>query len=153
MNIPYELQEPFEYSWDLVKILVVIIVLLVLAYIFILLMPLFSNRLKKVFKKTQVPSLKVRYVSKLERLMSLVRENKISNRDAYTELSVIIREFVKKTTGINVLSLSKNEIEKVGMNELSLLMEEYYPPEFAKNDDGDIIKSIEKTIEVIKVWK
>jgi len=32
-------------------------------------------------------------------------------------------------------------------------MEEYYPPEFSRNQDGNIIGSIERSIEVIRRWK
>ncbi len=153
MNIQYELQEPFKYSWGLAKILIVVTIILLVAYIVILLSPRFYDKyLSKLFRKSRVPSLKVRYVRKLENLLNMVNSNRISNKEAYTRLSLYIREFVKKATGINVLSSSKEEIKKLGMPDLSRLMEEYYPPEFAKYANGNIIGSIERSIEVIKRW-
>ena len=38
------------------------------------------------------------------------------------------------------------------MDDLSLLMEEYYPPEFAQRGTGDILNSIEKSMGVIRKW-
>jgi hypothetical protein len=153
MNIQYELQEPFKYSWGLAKILIVVTIILLVAYIVILLSPRFYDKyLSKLFRKSRVPSLKVRYVRKLENLLNMVNSNRIINKEAYTILSLYIREFVKKATGINVLSSSKEEIKKLGMPDLSRLMEEYYPPEFAKYANGNIIGSIERSIEVIKRW-
>ena len=152
MNIQYELEKPFTYSWNLVIIMIIIIVILVFLYVLIKLKPFFYKKMSSVVNKSKIPSLKERYIKKLQKLLQLVNKNKINNREAYTRLSVLIREFIEKTTGINVLSLSKSEIKKMDIKELSLLMEEYYPPEFAKDINGDIVSSINKTIEVIRRW-
>ena len=90
---------------------------------------------------------------KLQKLLNMVNNGRISDKDAYLTLSGYIREFVKKVSGINVLSLSKEEIKKIGMPSLSALMEEYYPPEFSNNIKGDIVTSIKRSIEVISKWK
>ena len=151
-NIQNELEEPFNYSWNLVYILLIIIVILIVVYILIKLSPFFSKLFGKFFRKAATPSLKVIYIKRLEKLKALIQNNEIDNRNAYLQLSNTIREFIEKTTGINVLSISKKEAKKLNMKELSLLMEEYYPPEFSKNSKGDILVSIARTIEVIKRW-
>ena len=154
MNVSYELQEPFTYSWDLARILIVILVVLIISFVLIMFAPTLYNKFfSKLFRKTKVPSLKTRYIKKLEKLLYLVNTNSINSKTAYTRLSLYIREFIKKATGINVLSSSKEEIRSLDMPELSELMEEYYPPEFSKNQNGNIIGSIERSIEVIKRWK
>ena len=152
MNIQHELEEPFRYSWNLVYILLGLIVLLIIGYLLIRFSPFFSKLFNKFFRKAIVPGFKSRYLRQLEKLKILVDRNEISNRNAYLKLSSIIRGFIEKSTGINVLSLSKNEVKKLNMNDLSLLMEEYYPPEFAKESKGNILASIERTMEVIKRW-
>ncbi len=152
MDITYKLEEPFTYSWSLVLIIIIVMIILVFFYVLILIKPFFYKKIVGVVSEAMLPSLKARYIKKLEKLMSLVESGRINNRDAYTKLSVIIREFIKHASGINVLSLSKEEIKKMNMKELSLLMEEYYPPEFAKNINGDINESIKRTIEVIQKW-
>ena len=154
MKIMYELQEPFGYSWNLARILIVICVFLVLAYVGVILWPRFYDKYyKKIVEKTKIPALKARYIRKLEKLLNMVNSGQIKNKEAYTRLSLYIREFIKKVSGINVLSSSKEEIKAMGIPSLSLLMEEYYPPEFSKNTSGNIASSIERSIGVIKEWK
>ena len=152
MNIQYELEEPFYYSWSLVYYLLGIIILMIIAFLLIKFWPFFSKYFSKFLNKTKIPNLKTKYLNRLNKLKILVEKNKINNRNAYLNLSIIIREFIEKTTGINILSLSKEEIKKLNMKELSLLMEEYYPPEFAKDINGNILDSINRTMEVIKRW-
>ena len=113
----------------------------------------FLEPLLSYFRKPDVRHAKYIYLRKLNNL-SKEAEKKLSNtRDLYYKLSKIIREFIKKSTSINIVSLSKSEIKKLNIKELDALMEEYYPPEFAKDEIGDIKKSIEKTINLIKEWK
>ena len=152
MKVTRDLEAPFTYSWSIVYILVAILVIVVIAYIIFRLRPFFHEKFAKAIKKAQTPSLKRIYVNKLEKLKKDVNSGKIDNRDAYVKLSVIIREFIQKTTGLDILSLSRKEAEKLKMNELSLLMDEYYPPEFSKYSKGDILNSIERTAGVIKKW-
>ena len=153
MNILYELEEPFRYSWNIVYLLLLIILLLVVIYLLVIFTPFFSKLITKIIKKTSVPNLKSKYLKELEKLKIDVNNKKVDNRDAYMQLSSIIREFAEKTTGINMLSISKEEAKEIKMKDLALLMEEYYPPEFSKNNKGNIITSIDRTMEVIKRWK
>lgn len=149
MQIPKELESPFTYSWKLVIILLIIIFFIVGILLFYkYLYPKFI----KIFRKARVPSLKTRYLEKLMSLLKEVDENRIGVREAYFKLSNIIRGFIKKASGLNVLNMSKEEIKKNGILNLGELMEEYYPPEFSKYSKGDIKSSIERTMEVIKRW-
>ena len=153
MNIQYELEEPFYYSWKLVYILGTILVLLILGFLITKYSSFFYKHFIGIFKKASIPSLKKIYLRRLARLRNDINNNKINNRDAYLRLSSIIREFIEKTTGVNVLSMSKEEVKKLKIRELNFLMEDYYPPEFSENKTGDIIASINRTMEVIKRWK
>ncbi len=153
MNIQYELEEPFYYSWKLVYILGIILVLLIIGYFITRYSSFFYKHFIEIFKKATVPSLKNIYLRRLSKLRNDINNNKINNRDAYLRLSNTIREFIEKATGINVLSMSKSEAKKLNMKDLSLLMEEYYPPEFSSNKEGNIMGSIDRTMEVIKRWK
>ena len=149
MSFNKELNLPLNYSWNIITIILEIITILVLMYIFY---DYFWKVIKNYIVRPRVPYLKERYIKRLEKLKNDVSENRYDIRDAYYNLSKIIREFIDKSTGINVLNLTKSEIEKIGISDLSLLMEEYYPPEFSKFSDSDIINSIVITIELIKKW-
>ena len=149
MEIKNDLEMPFNYSWDLVKLLSIVIIAIIIILIFY---KYFEKIIDKVRNKISLPYIKAWYIKKLQILLNNISKDKISIRDSYLQLSNIIREFIERVTGINVLTLSKKEIQNMKINNLSLLMEEYYPPEFSKNLKGDIITSINKTMEVIRKW-
>ena len=150
MNIERDIELPFTYSTGIIKTLIIIVVLIILAIVFD---KLFRAKIIKIIKKPNIPKLKNKYERRLEVLYENAKNNRVDMRGGYIELSNIIREFIEKATGIKVSSFSKSDVKKLGMDDLALLMEEYYPPEFSKGEKGDILKSISKTMEVIKRWK
>lgn len=150
MDTKRDISLPFNYNESLFKTLIIIIVLLILVYIY---NRFFKTKVVRMIHKPNIPKLKSRYMERLEILYNKVNDNKIDVRGGYTELSNIVREFVEKVTGLNASSFSKNDAKKLGMDDLGLLMEEYYPPEFAKVGTGDILNSINKSINLIKKFQ
>ena len=150
MQINKDLELPFEYSWNLVKFLLAFLILIIVGLI---IYKFLHDKIKRISQRITLPYVKSWYIRKLQNLLLAVTNNKIELRDAYLQLSNIIRNFIAKATGINVLNLSKKEIAALRMDNLSALMEEYYPPEFSKYSTGDIISSIRKAMDVIQVWK
>ena len=149
MSIDRDIELPFSYSDGVVKVLIIIIIIIVFAIVFD---KLFRKKIIKIIYKPNIPKLKVKYEKKLENLYNRVESNRIDVRNGYIELSNVVREFIEKATGIKASSFSKNEAYKMGMEDLSLLMEECYPPEFAPKGTGDILKSIEKSVRIIRKW-
>ncbi len=97
--------------------------------------------------------IKNRYLAVINILENDIKNNKITKRKAYQRLSIIIRNFTYEVTQIKVQNYSLQEIKKLGITTLSLLVEEYYHPEFAKESMAEINNSINKTREVINKWK
>ena len=149
MNIDRDIELPFTYSENIVRNLIIVIILIIVAIIFD---KLFRKKILKLIHKPNVPKLKVKYEKKLEHLYKRVESNRVDVRNGYIELSNIVREFIEKVTGIKASSFSKNEAYKLGMDDLIILMEECYPPEFAPKGTGDILKSIRNSIGVIRKW-
>ncbi len=149
MNIDRDIELPFTYSEDIVRNLIIVIVIIIVA---IVLDKLFRKKIIMYIRKPNIPKLKVKYEKKLEHLYNRVENNRIDVKNGYIELSNIVREFIERATGIKASSFSKNEAYKMGMEDLSLLMEECYPPEFAPTGTGDILKSIKKSMGVIEKW-
>ena len=94
-------------------------------------------------------TIKDKFILKIKILENKVNLKKISNKDAFTQLSKIIREYISKTTGTNVINYSLKEIKKLNNDTLTTLIEECYKYEFS-NIKGDINKSITKAKELIK---
>jgi hypothetical protein len=80
---------------------------------------------------------------------------KITKRDGYQRLSIIIRGFVQETTGINVENYTLYEIKGLGIEKLNKLIEEYYVPEFAEDNRAtkmSLEASCNSAMGVIKTW-
>lgn len=145
MQFQGELQEPFTYSLIIMIILGVIILFSILFY-------LFEEKILAIIKKNTLPYIKKRYLKKLDDLLNDINNNKIDNREAYQKLSNIGRGFIKAATNIDVLTITLMEAKKMEINHLADLMEECYPPEFAKQSNGQIVESINNARRIIQEW-
>lgn len=125
-------------------------ILFIIILIMVIILVVLSILIKKQGKL--LPKLHLLYLKKLEYLLVKVASYEIDSRGAYMEMSHIIREFAQKSIKINITNLSKNEIKKIGLNDLVLLMDEYYLAQFSRNSVSDVEKSINRTMEVIRTW-
>ena len=146
------LQEPFSYSlWPIVLCLFVIVLLT--CYMFV---PVLKQKRKEIKVKKEKPyrivEIKEKYLSQLDQLEKMVKDNHISIRHAYQKVSMTIRQFVNEITGIKVQNCTLQDIEKLNMPLLTELMKEYYEPEFSEKSGGNIKNSIQKTRMVIEKW-
>ena len=159
MPTTVELQKMFRFSpWPLT----IVACALVLFTLILIAMFVFSGiRNKKAGRKNTIKSLlwtptdleKLRqeYLAKLIQIEFDFDSDK-QIRSAYERMSVLIREFTYKATGVEVLKYSLSEIKGTGLNNLADLIEEYYEPEFDKISEGDVKASIERTRKVISEW-
>ena len=154
MQLTTELNEMFSYSFWPILIFSVIIIFLIIIFTLKAKKPNKQMvKINKVINSTvNLNKIKSDYLNKIDNLVKEVKEEKITNRAAYLELSKIIRKFVYKVTNIKVQNYTLKEIRKINIPILSELVLEYYQPEFSQNEKGNILKSIEKTREVIEKW-
>ena len=96
--------------------------------------------------------LKQEYLARLHHIEMEFDSDKTRIRPSYEKMSVLIRDFAYKATGIEVTKYSLSEIKKTELVDLADLIEEYYEPEFDKISAGDVKNSIEKTRGVISRW-
>ena len=160
-----KLQSPFEYSWWVILIAVVLGAIALTAIVFFLI-KLFSVLGKKkeaprpaARKIAMTPDvmyrIKNQYIAKVGALLTSYNQNRIDKRDGYQQLSALIREFVHEVTGINVENFTIKEVRAFGIKKLDVLMEEYYVPEFAEDEkakDKDFVQSCNKAVGVIQAW-
>ena len=155
MQLEQELEAPFHYS-IIGIILLILMILIIITYIL-------YRLYKKYHKDKPKPNIvmappenifriKNRYLFELDRIERLVQSKRLSTREAYNNLSRIIRKFVFDATGIDAMKYSLEDIKELDNKYLTLLMEEYYEPEFSKEGEGNIELSIKKTRGVIKKW-
>lgn len=158
MQITVKLQDMFSYSFAPILLFGTLAVL----FCFI------ASNLKKAPKKkppkkekirttqTEKPknisSIKAAYFKQLVDIEKKYSANELTNRKAYQKLSLIVRQFVYEVTNIKVTNYTLQELKELRMPKLYELIEEFYTPEFAAENDGNLIESIQKARKVIEEW-
>ena len=153
MELKTELQEMFSYSFIPI---IIIFIILICMMIFIIFMKKNKKQeiiVQKVLPKKDINIIKNDYLSRINYLLNDINNNKISNRKAYQQLSILIRNFIYETTGIKVQNYSLEEIKIASIPYLYDLIYEFYDPEFNKISTASIKDSINKTVSVIQKWK
>ena len=103
-------------------------------------------------KPKNISSIKAAYIKQLANIERKYSANELTNRMAYQKLSLIVRQFVYEVTDIKVTNYTLQELKELRMPKLYELIEEFYTPEFAVKDDGNVLESIQKARKVIEEW-
>ncbi|MBR1796933.1 MAG: hypothetical protein IJ757_02830 [Clostridiales bacterium] len=112
-----------------------------------------KNTIKSLmWSKPDMVKLRQEYLAKLMNIEMEFDADTTRIRPAYEKMSVLIRDFVYRATGVEVLKYTLTEIKKARLESLAALIEEYYEPEFDKISVGDVKASIERTRKVISEW-
>ena len=148
MQSTVRFRPPFSYS-----IFLLILLILIIAGILLKLFLPKREKKKKIVLNKDLYSVKQDYIKLIDLLEMDYKNNRTTTKEAYARLSKIIRSFIEEVTGLNVKSISLSEVKRYNLPYLEDLMREYYVPEFACNDEGNIEKSLSKTREVIKIWR
>lgn len=155
--ITVELQDMFSYSPAGLIIVISMLALVVIYAIYCIIR-------KKVKERNDVAEVnhmhqqrleeyRKKYIQMLLNLRKRYKEGHISERQAYQELSRIIRHFVYSVTGIRVQNYTLEELRKINIPNLYYLIGECYRPEFDTEGRGNIEQSIDKARKVIEEWK
>ncbi len=164
MPITVELQDMFFYSNWILFISILLCIILIAIGVFVL---IYARKKKKretpgsVMKekpksvKHIVPAdeVKQKYNKLIDELEKCHRNEKISTRKAYQELSIVLRKFVNELTGVKVHNYTLTEIKKIDMAQLADVIEECYSPEFSADSVGDLYDTMKKARNVIQKWK
>lgn len=153
MQVETELQPMFHYAiWPFF-----VLALIIAGLIFLL-----KHKPKKkpepvkielnIPKRKTVSTVKQEHLVQIKTIKEDYNNKKISERKAFQKLSVVVRDFVYETTGIEVQKYTLRDIKTLKMPELSKLVESYYSPEFSKDSEGDIQDALDKTRELIEKW-
>lgn len=157
MPITVKLQDMFSYSFLLVAIAVVLAAIIGVAGLLVFLLKKKGKQPEKaepspVGKPVSGNQVKEKYYAVINDLETECRKGRVSNREAYQELSRIVRHFVYEMTGIKVHHNTLDEIKKLNMPGIYAVIEECYAPEFSVDKDGNIYDTMNKARMVIKEW-
>lgn len=157
MKTSVTLQEPFSYS----LLPIVILSVLVLSYgIYLFCSHFYKNKKKKAeqnpehkpISRKELALTKQTYLTELENIRQAAYRGQITTRETYQNMSICIRQFVYKVTGIKVQNYTLFDIRKLHMPHLESLIAEFYHPEFASISQGDSDTAYEKAKRIIELW-
>lgn len=154
MELKTELQEMFSYSFiPIIIIFIILVCLIIFTILFIKKTKKQNIIIKQIIPKKDINIIKNDYLSRINNLLNDINNKKVSNRKAYQQLSVLIRNFIYEATGIKVQNYSLEEIKITSIPYLYDLIYEFYDPEFNKISTSSVKDSINKTVSVIQKWK
>lgn len=157
MQVTVELQDNYSY--------IPMLLLVLIAAAVICLLVLWARKEKPAKKKpskelqpatvnprSRAMDLKRKYDRELVRLAEAYEKQRLTERESYQELSRLVRDFAHEMTGVKVQNYTLQELQSVGMPQLTALIDECYAPEFAEGNRGDAMASIKKARKVISEW-
>lgn len=164
MNFSIDLQKPMHFAvWPIV----LVGCLLLAAVLFLVIRKLVENYKKKQAEKKRLEELKKKepvvvkpslqelkntYLTKLAELETRFLGGQIESREAYTELSNLFRTFIYDATGTPAHKYTLYDMRGLDKPIVYNLVNNYYAPEFSKNEKGNVIESIDFTKRAIFEW-
>lgn len=153
--ITVELQDMMSYS----KVGIIGILCLVAVVLVVVIVALIIKARKnapapvpRIASENKIMMAKAKYNKLLMDLEARYQMGRLSEKEAYQELSKHIRHFVHDVTGIKVQNYTLEDIGRLNMPMLYYLIAECYVPEFSREGSGDLGESIRKAREVIYGW-
>lgn len=161
METTVDLQKMLKYSAEPMLIAGAVLAGVTVLLILMLLFKIRDNRKKHkkntikeiLWTRPNLSKLQQEYLAKLLVIEERFKADPSNIRSYYEQMSVLIRDFAYRATGIEVSKYSLTEIKLTDMKGLAAIVEEYYEPEFDKISSGDVKSSIEKTRRLILEWK
>ena len=93
-----------------------------------------------------------KYLLMLEEQKKEYKAGKMDEREAFQQLSRLVRAFVTERTGKKAENATLAEISGMHLPKLAKLIEVYYEPEFARDAEADIMACYANAGKVIKLW-
>ncbi len=161
MDTTINLRRMFDFSQLPIIIAGVILAALTVAIILMFLYDLLKDYQRKpkeeveevkVFVKPDLNKLRPQYLALLDSIEAEFNKDTTRIRPAYEAMSRVVREFVYKATGTEVDKFTLSEISRTEFKDLTMLVGEYYRPEFDKISEGDVRASLEKSRRLVAGW-
>ncbi len=155
LPITVELQDMMSYSKAGVIGFIALVAAVLLAILIAVIIKLRKNApapVPRMASENKIRTAKEKYNRLLMELEARYQMGKVSEKEAYQELSKYIRHFVHDVTGIKVQNCTLEDIGRLNMPMLYYLIAECYAPEFSQDASGNLGDSIRKAREVIYGW-
>lgn len=147
----------YDWIWLVLGIVAVVIVAGTVFTIF------WATRRKPVKKISTLPmlqphevdveALRVKYLAMVDEVARDFGERKVKSSEAHQKLSLIARFFVFEASGFRAQILTLADLKKAKRENLTSLIEVYYPPEFDGLEKGSVSAAADLARKLIGEWR
>jgi hypothetical protein len=92
------------------------------------------------------------YLRRIDAVVAGAAAGRLSARASHQELSLLIRRFVRDTSGINAPRMTLAELRQQGIPVAAEAISSIYPAEFAREPQALVAATAETAREVIRSW-
>lgn len=107
-------------------------------------------------RTVNLPDLRTRHLAELDRIEAGVRTGELPERDAYQQMSTLVRSFVSGVSGIPTETMTLSDLRAAGLPRLPETVELMYPPEFSPDpvDDPEqrLTTTLSRARELVSTW-
>lgn len=106
--------------------------------------------------KDPVEDARKRRLADIDRIDSALRQDRITLRAAYQQLSAALRGFVGDVTDLPARAMTLEELREATDPRVADTIEAMYPPEFAPGETAgaeDFARSVQQSRELVRTWR
>ena len=155
-QVPAELNPPIQYNiiWLLIGLTLVACIVGWYVYIYRVTRkrPYTGIEDLDLLDGNQLEDLKTKYLALVEAAYNRYMRGEITLRELHYSLSMAVREFAGKASHFPAMNLTLTELKYSSYHQLSSLIEEFYPSEFASIEHGDAPRAVQAAKGVISQW-
>ena len=107
-------------------------------------------------QKDPVEDARKRRLADIDRIDSALRQDRITLRAAYQQLSAALRGFVSDVTDLPARAMTLEELREATDPRVAETIEAMYPPEFAPGETAgadDFARSVLQARELVRTWR
>lgn len=153
-----ELREWVSYDsiWLVIGLILLILLLAWYGFVFFITRRRKQRTLETLKPKPYIPpdltNLKAKYQALITEVEQKYTGKELSARQVHQKLSYLLRMFVFEARGHRVDTLTLDDLKKTRYDELTKAIEQFYVPEFAAVQRGDVPSALELARKVVAEW-
>ena len=104
-------------------------------------------------RQIDLAALRTKYLRLIDELMTAFNNHSIKNSTVHQRLSLLARFFVFEASGFRAHILTLSDLRKAKRENLTQLIELYYPPEFDGLEQGSVNSAADLARKLIGEWQ
>lgn len=147
---------PAQYEYFVVYLLIGFGFLALIAAWYVFVVRFSRTRLPRPVIATARPRelrrLQQKYLSLIDEVDSEFRAGRLSERGLASRLSLLLRFFAHESSGVDAQVMTLTDLRSARLPEVTGAVEQFYPPAFREQHEGDPGAAVATAREVVTTW-